>query len=232
MKLKTRLSIQWLISFLLILLPVFVVVGLFFIDKMLSQIVLAGLWVVAVVGTVVAVKTVEKMRGLRDDERTIQWLDFARRRDASTAVAEGRDQANEKLVDELRGGKDARLPAGSGVPKYWFGLDDAALQSQVVRLLKKLGRRVQRSGDSAGRGFDLVVDNNAIVRCGAGAKGEANRTAQELLMALRANPTCVAAIVVWPKGFPAKTRYLARGSNLILWDADNIARLVKREKLA
>jgi hypothetical protein len=37
---------------------------------------------------------------------------------------------------------------------------------------------------------------------------------------------------VWPKGFSAAARYLARGSNLILWDADNIARVVRERKLA
>ncbi len=95
-----------------------------------------------------------------------------------------------------------------------------------------LGRRVQRSGDSTYRGFDLVIDNNAIVQCGAGSKGDATAVAQDLLTTLRAHPACTAAILVWPKGFPARARYLARGTDLILWDADNISRVVKNNNLA
>ena len=91
---------------------------------------------------------------------------------------------------------------------------------------------MQRSGDSAFRGYDLVIDNNAIVQCGAGPKGKSKVEAEQLLKTLRANPTCTAAILVWPKGFSAGARYLARGSNMILWDADNIARLVQDKKLA
>ena len=76
-----------------------------------------------------------------------------------------------------------------------------------------------------------MIDNNAVVLCSAGPKKEATVAAEKLLATMRANPTCVAAILVWPKGLSAKTRYLARGSNLILWDADNIARLVKDRRL-
>jgi hypothetical protein len=174
---------------------------------------------------------VEAMRGLRDDERTRDWLDVAARRDRTISESENRDLEKEKLLEELRGGKDARLPVEGANPDYWRYLPPEALQSQIVRLLKKLGRRVQRSGDSAYRGFDLVIDNNAIVQCGAGAKKEAKVAAEQLLRTMRANPTCKAAILVWPKGFPAQTRYLARGTNLLLWDADNIARLVRERGL-
>jgi hypothetical protein len=172
------------------------------------------------------------MRGLADDEKTRLWLEAAARKDAATAEAEERDVAKEKLLAELRGGKDARLPAASTKPAYWRALDDAALKSQVVRLLKMLGRRVQRSGDSTYRGFDLVIDNNAIVQCSAGPKRAANAAAQDLLKTVRAHPACTAAVLVWPKGLPARTRYLARGTALILWDADNISRVVKNNKLA
>jgi hypothetical protein len=77
-----------------------------------------------------------------------------------------------------------------------------------------------------------VIDNNAIVQCGAESKKRATVAAEQLLRTMRANPTCKAAILVWPKGFSARTRYLARGTNLILWDADNIARLVRERNLA
>jgi hypothetical protein len=154
------------------------------------------------------------------------------RKDAVGAEAEDRDAEKEKLLEELRGGKDAKLPKASSTPGHWLNLDDQDLQRQIVRLLKKLGRRVQRSGDSAFRGFDLVIDNNAIVQCGTGPKGRSKVAAEQLLNVLRSNPTCTAAILVWPKGFSAAARYLARGSNLILWDADNIARLVQERKLA
>jgi hypothetical protein len=232
MDLKSRLTIQWAGYFFLVLLPTFLVLGLFLFDRVLNQYVLVGTVILAVFGAFMSVKTVGTMRGLRDDEKTRQWLDAAARKDAATAMAEDRDAEKEKLLDELRGGKDARLPAASTRPAHWRGLDDAALQSQVVRLLKKLGRRVQRSGDSAYRGFDLVIDNNAVIQCGADSKGKANVAADKLLKTMRANPTCTAAILVWPKGFLAKTRYLARGTNLILWDADNIARLIQDKGLA
>jgi hypothetical protein len=232
MKLRTRLTLRWVVCFILILLPVFLVSGLFFFDRMLNQIVLAVLWVLSIVGTFVAVKTVETMRGLADDDKTLQWLDAARRRDAAAAEAEARNQANEKLLDELRGRKDARLPKGCDTPGHWRRLDDAGLQSQVVRLLKKLGRRVQRTGDSAHRGFDLVIDNNAVAQCSADSKRNANKAANDLLTTLRGNPTCTAAILVWPQGFSARTRYLAQGTNLILLDAENLARLVKNTGLA
>lgn len=232
MQLKTRLTIQWLVCFSLVLLPSFLVTGFFLVDKMLNQYVLVGMILLAVVAAFMAVKTVEKMRGIRDDERTRQWLDAAARKAAATAGAEDRDAEKEKLLDELRGQKDAKLPKASATPGHWLNLDDAALQSQIVRLFKKLGRRVQRSGDSAFRGYDLVIDNNAIVQCGAGPKGKSKVEAEQLLKTLRANPTCTAAILVWPKGFSAGARYLARGSNMILWDADNIARLVQDKKLA
>lgn len=232
MQLKARLSIQWLAYFVLVLLPSFAVFGLFLVDKMINPYVLAVLLLLAVFGAFMTVKTVEKMRGIRDDVRTRQWLDAAARRDAATADAEDRDEAKEKLLDELRGRKDATLPKASSTPGHWSKLDDAVLQSQIVRLLKKLGRRVQRSGDSAFRGFDLVIDNNAIVQCGTGPKNKSKVAAERLLKTMRSNPTCRAAILVWPKGFSAGARYLARGSNLILWDADNISRLVQERKLA
>jgi hypothetical protein len=229
---RSRLTIKWIGYFFLVLLPTLLVLFLFFIDRMVNQFVLAGTIVLAIFGAFMAVKTVEKLRGLRDDEKTRQWLDAAARRDVALADAEQRDAANEKLLDELRGRKDARLPSASAKPGHWLNLDPETLQSQVVRLLKMLGRRVQRSGDSTYRGFDLVIDNNAVVQCGAGSKKQANRAADSLLKTLRSNPSCRAAILVWPKGFPAKTRYLARGTDLILWDADNIARLVVERKLA
>lgn len=232
MDLRSRLKLQWLGYFSLILLPAFLVLGLFLFDRMLNQFVLVGTWILAVVGTFMAVKTVETMRGLRDDDKTRHWLDAAGRRDAATATAEDRDESNEKLFDELRGRKGARLPASSTKPTHWRDLDDAALKGQVARLMKKLGRRVQRTGDSAHRGFDLVIDNNAIIQCGAGSKGDATAAAQDLLKTLRAHPACTAAILVWPKGLPARTRYLARGTDLILWDADNISRVVKNNNLA
>jgi len=203
-----------------------------FFDRLLNQFVLVGMWIFAVVGTFLSVKTVATMRGLRDDEKTRQWLDAAGRRDAANAMAEDRDEAKEKLLDELRGRKDARLQSGSTKPSHWTALNDAGLQGQVVRLLKMLGRRVQRTGASTDRGFDLVVDSNAVVRCSSESKAKANAAATELLATLRSNPTCTAAILVWPKGFPARTRYLARGTDLILWDADNIARLVQDKGLA
>jgi hypothetical protein len=185
----------------------------------------------AIFATYMVVRTVGKIRGLPDDEKTRRWLDAAKRKDATAAEAEDRDAEKKKLLAELRGVKDARLPAASTKPAHWCALDDAALKSQVVRLLKMLGRRVQRSGDSTSRGFDLVIDNNAIVQCGAGSKGDATALAEDLLATLRAHPACTAAILVWPKGFPARARYLGRGTNLILWDADNISRVVKNNHL-
>jgi hypothetical protein len=232
MERKTRLTIQWIAYFALVLLPSFMVFGLFLVDKIINQYLLAGLLVLAIFGAFMTVKTVEKMRGLRDEDRTRQWLDAAARKDAASAESEDRDAEKEKLLDELRGRKDAKLPTASATPGHWLSLDDAALQSQIARLLKKVGRRVQRSGDSAFRGYDLVIDNDAIVQCGTGPKAQSKVAADQLLKVLRSNPTCTAAVLVWPKGFSAAARYLARGSNLILWDADNIARVVRERKLA
>jgi hypothetical protein len=232
MDLRSRLTLQWLGYFSLVLLPAVLALGLFLFDRVLSQSVLVGSWILAVFGTFMAFKMVETMRGLRDDDKTRQWLHAAGLKDAATATAKDRDESSEKLLDELRGRKDARLPPSCTKPAHWRGLDDAALQGQVARLLKKLGRRVQRTGDSAHRGFDLVVDNNAIVQCGADSKKAAHTAAQDLLRNLRAHPACTAAILVWPKGLPARTRHLARGTNLIIWDADNIARLVQDKNLA
>jgi hypothetical protein len=232
MNVRTRLMIQWLVYFSLTLVPTVLVLGLFLIDRTLDRYVLAATLVLAVFGALMAIRTVATMRGIRDDDKTRQWLAAAERRAAATAAAEVRDAANEKLLDELRGRKDARLPVTSSKPAHWRKLEDTALQSQVARLLKKLGRRVQRSGDSEYRGFDLVVDNNAIVQCKADSKREATTAVHALLTTLRANPACTAGILVWPKGFPARARYLARGTDLILWDAENIARLVQDRKLA
>jgi hypothetical protein len=217
--------------FFLIFLPTILVLGFFLANRLLNQYVLIVTIVLAIFSTFMVIKTVEKMRGLPDDDKTQQWLAAAARKDALTADAEDRDADKEKLLAELRGGKDARLPSTSAKPGHWHGLDDAALKSQVVRLLKMLGRRVQRSGDSTYRGFDLVIDNNAIIQCSAGSKAKAKAAAQELLTTVRAHPTCTAAILVWPKGFPAGTRYLARDTKLILWDADNISRVVKNNGL-
>jgi hypothetical protein len=232
MDVRSRLRILSAFYFFLILLPTFLVLGLFLVNRMLNQYVLIATILLAVFGTFMVFKTVEEMRGLPDDEKTQNWLEAAARKDAATAEAEDRDAAKEKLLAELRGRKDARLPKASAKPAYWRGLDDAALKGQVVRLLKLLGRRVQRSGDSAFRGFDLVIDNNAIVQCNAGPKRSANAAAQDLLTTVRAHPACTAAILVWPKGIPARARYLARGTALILWDADNISRVVNNNKLA
>jgi len=232
MNLRSRLTVQSVGYFFLILLPTFLVVGFFLANRLLNQYVLIATIVLAIFATFMVIKTVESMRGLRDDEKTEQWLEAAARKDAATADAEDRDAEKEKLLAELRGGKDARLPAASAKPAHWRGLDDAALKSQIVRLLKMLGRRVQRSGDSTFRGFDLVIDNNAIVQCCAGSKGDATAAAKDLLTTIRAHPACTAAILVWPKGLPARTRYLARGTDLILWDADNISRVVQNNKLA
>ncbi len=229
---RTQLMLRWLGYFLLTLLPSALVLLLFLMNRVLATPALFASVGLAAFATFKAVKTIERMRGLRDDERTVHWLEAARRRDR--AVAEVRDGAveDEKLLAELRGQKDARLPAASAKPSYWRGLDDPVLLGQTVRLLKMLGRRVQRSGASAHRGFDLVIDNNSIVQCGSASKRMANEAAHELLETLRAHPACAAAILVWPKGFSARTRYLARGSDLILWDADNIARLIREQRLA
>jgi hypothetical protein len=77
-----------------------------------------------------------------------------------------------------------------------------------------------------------VIDNIAVVQCGAGPKKGATVAARDLLTTVRAHPACTAAILVWPKGIPARARYLARSTKLILWDADNISRVVKNNKLA
>ena len=221
MDLRSRLAIQSAGYFFLILLPTFLVLGLFLANRMLNQYVLIATIGLAVFGTFMVIKTVDTMRGLPDDDKTQKWLEAAARKDAASADDENRDAE-----------KDARLPPASAKPGHWRALDDAALKSQVVRLLKMLGRRVQRSGDSIYRGFDLVIDNKAIVQCSAGPKKGATAAAQDLLTTVRANPACTAAILVWPKGVPARTRYLARGTKLILWDADNISRVVKNNKLA
>ena len=231
MDLRSRLAVQSAGYFLLILLPTFLMLGFFFAGRRLDQRVLIATIVLAFFGTFMAIKTVGTIRGLPDDEKTKQWLDAAARKDAATADAEDRDAEKEKLLAELRGGKDARLPAASAKPAHWRGLDDAALKSQIGRLLKMLGRRVQRSGDSTFRGFDLVIDNNAIVQCGAGPKRDATAAAKDLLTTVRAHPACTAAILVWPKGLPAGTRYLTRSTDVILWDADNISRVVKNNNL-
>jgi Restriction endonuclease len=228
---RTRLMLQWLGYFSLTLLPSALVLILFLMNRVLGTPALFAGVGLAAFGTFMAIKTIERLRGLRDDEKTVQWLEAAVRRDRAVAEARDGDAKDEKLVAELRGHKDARLPQASARPSYWRGLDDVTLQGQIVRLLKKLGRRVQRSGDSTYRGFDLVIDNNSIVLCKTESKRKANRAALELLKTLRAHPACTAAILVWPKGFPARTRYLARGSDLILWDADNIARLVNGQRL-
>jgi hypothetical protein len=232
MDVRSRLALQSAFYFFLILLPTFLVLGLFLVDRMLNQYVLIVTILLAVFGTFMVFKSVDAMRGLPDDEKTQQWLAAAARKDAANSEAEDRDAAKEKLLAELRGRKDARLPAAGSKAAYWQRLDDATLKSQIVRLLKMLGRRVQRSGDSTYRGFDLVIDNNAIVRCGVGPKRDANAAAQELLATVRAHPACTAAVLVWPKGLPARARYLARGTALILWDAANISRVVKNNKLA
>jgi len=228
MDLRSRLAVQSAGYFLLILLPTFLMLGFFFAGRRLDQRVLIATIVLAFFGTFMAIKTVGTIRGLPDDEKTRQWLDAAARKDAATADAEDRDAEKEKLLAELRGGKDA---AASAKPAHWRGLDDAALKSQIGRLLKMLGRRVQRSGDSTFRGFDLVIDNNAIVQCGAGPKRGATAAAKDLLTTVRAHPACTAAILVWPKGLPAGTRYLTRSTDVILWDADNISRVVKNNNL-
>ena len=232
MDVRFRLRIQLAFYFFLILLPTILILGLFFVNRMLNQYVLIATIALAVFGMFMVFKTVETMRGLPDDEKTKHWLEAAARKDTATAEAEERDAAKEKLLAELRGRKDARLPKASAKPAYWRGLDDATLKGQIVRLLKMLGRRVQRSGDSTYRGFDLVIDNNAIVQCDAGPKRGANAAAEDLLSTIRAHPACTAAILVWPKGIPARARYLARGTALIVWDADNISRVVKNNKLA
>ena len=231
MDLRSRLTVQSAGYFLLILLPTFLMLGFFFAGRRLDQRVLIATIVLAFFGTFMTIKTVGTIRGLPDDEKTRQWLDAAARKDAATADAEDRDAEKAKLLAELRGGKDARLPAASAKPAHWRALDDAALKSQIVRLLKMLGRRVQRSGDSTFRGFDLVIDNNAILQCGAGPKGDATAAAKNLLTTVRAHPACTAAILVWPKGLPAGTRYLTRSTDVILWDADNISRVVKNNNL-
>ena len=232
MDLRLRLKVQLVVCFLLILQPTFLVLGFFFANRMLNEYVLIATIGLAIFATYMVVRTVGKIRGLPDDEKTRRWLEAAKRKDATAAEAEDRDAEKKKLLAELRGVKDARLPAASTKPAHWCALDDAALKSQVVRLLKMLGRRVQRSGDSTSRGFDLVIDNSAIVQCGAGSKGDSTALAKDLLATLRAHPACTAAILVWPKGFPARARYLGRGTNLILWDADNISRVVKNNHLA
>jgi hypothetical protein len=232
MDLRSRLAIQTAGYFFLILLPTFLVLGFFLANRTLNQYVLIAAIGLAVFGTFMVIQTVDTMRGLPDDEKTRQWLEAASRKDAASADAEDRDAEKEKLLAELRGSKDARLPRASAKPAHWRALDDAALKSQVVRLLKMLGRRVQRSGDSVYRGFDLVIDNIAVVQCGAGPKKGATVAARDLLTTVRAHPACTAAILVWPKGIPARARYLARSTKLILWDADNISRVVKNNKLA
>ena len=229
---KARLAVQWLCYFGLTLLPSILVLGLFLFNRMINQYVLAVTLAGAVFGVFMAVKTVEKMRGLPDDDKTAWWLQTAENRDRAQAESGDRDAQQEKLLGELRGRKDARLPASSGTPAHWRNLDDADLQGQVARLLKKLGRRVQRTGDAEYRGFDLVVDNNTIVKCSARPKKMANAAAQDLLATFRRQPACATAILVWPKGFSARTRYLTRGTDVILWDADNIARLVTARRLA
>ncbi len=231
MNTKSRLAVQWLGYFSLTLLPSALVLGFFLFNRMVNQYVLVVSLAGAVFGTFMAIKTVETMRGLHDDDKTAWWLQAAASRDRGLAQSGERDAENEKLLDELRGRKDARLPASSNKPAHWRDLDDAALQGQVARLLKKLGRRVQRTGDADYRGFDLVVDNNAIVKCSAQPKRQAEAAAKALLATFRAQPACSVAVLVWPKGFPARTRYLARGTDLILWDADNIARLVEARRL-
>ena len=229
---RARLAVRWLGFFSLTILPSVLVLGLFFLNRMINPYVLGISLAGAVFGLFMAVKTVESMRGLADDDKTAWWLKTAETRDRAQAQSGERDAGQEKLLDELRGRKDARLPASSAKPAHWRSLDDAALQSQVARLLKKMGRRVQRTGDAEYRGFDLVVDNNTIVKCSAQPKRMANPAAEKLLATFRGQPACTTAILVWPKGFPARTRYLTRSSDVILWDAENIARLVASRRLA
>lgn len=88
-----------------------------------------------------AIKTVETMRGLHDDDETTWWLCAAASRDRELAQSGERDAEKENLLDELRGRKDVRLSASSNNPSHWRDLDDAALPGQVARLLKNLGPR-------------------------------------------------------------------------------------------
>jgi hypothetical protein len=93
MDLRSRLRIQLAGYYFLILLPSFLVVGLFFFSRMLNQYVVIATVLGAVIGAFMVIKTVDTMRGLRDDEKTRNWLEAAVRKDAAIAEAEERDAA-------------------------------------------------------------------------------------------------------------------------------------------
>jgi hypothetical protein len=81
--------LQWLGYFSLTLLPSALVLILFLMNRVLGTPALFAGVGLAAFGTFMAIKTIERLRGLRDDEKTVQWLEAAVRRDR--AVAEARD---------------------------------------------------------------------------------------------------------------------------------------------
>ena len=232
MNARTRLMAQACGFFSLIMLPTVLVMIQFLRNKRLNSVVFAGSIVLATFGLIMVVRIVAKLRGFRDDVRTRAWLEAMQRRTEAAADMKDAKDKDSKLLAELRGQVRARLSPSAKQPSHWKGLDDKDLQHHLIQLLRLLGRRVQRAGDSAAGAFDLVVDNSAIVSCRAQSKSDAKAAAERLSKFLRANPNCSAAILVCPNGFAAQTRYFTEGSSLILWDADNIARLVTEEKLA
>ena len=90
---------------------------------------------------------------------------------------------------------------------------------------------MQRAGDLREKGIDLVVDGSTIVQFTADGKRATSSKVQGLFAVRRSYPVCRTAFLVSPKGFARGARKHADGTSLILWDAGNIARLVRDEEL-
>ena len=216
MSYRVRVWTQWAGYFLLVMSPSLLVVLWLVFGVRLNRGLQSVLIVVALAGFVGAQGTVEKLRSVAEDDKIRSWLAAARRRDKTTAGA---------MID------DDPLPAEMGKQAHWRRIDGEKLERALARVLRRLGRRVQRAGDLRHKGIDLVVDGSTIVQFTADGKRATSLEVQGLYAVRRSYPVCRTAILVSPKGFARGARKQADDTSMILLDAGNIARLVRDEEL-
>jgi hypothetical protein len=168
------------------------------------------------------------MRGLKEDKKIDRWLQAVRQRATSGKSREEIARAN---IDRRQRAAQARgqKPTDFRRPGNWRDTDERRLQHRLYDLFSLLGLEVKNVAAHKGFGAGLQVERSTYIVIAGDGKRATRGEVKKLEEFVSSSTSWRYPVLVSPGGFKRAARDYGDTSGAILLDADNLARLARRE---
>ena len=226
MNARTGLWAQWAFFAFLTFLPVVLAFGMLVLGLGFVR----WVWIISLLFAFVsfckAQQTIASMRGLEEDPKLDKWLREARRRSASAGPQQpdtGYQIATPLPKVVKTAAKQFRRAS------FWRRQDPRSMQRHVYDLFRLLDCSVKNVAPHGILGPGLLVSNTTYVGFATNGKKSTHTDAKSLDAVIASSPSWRSALLISPQGFTRSSRAFANSSAMIVLDAENLARLSRRE---